>query len=712
MRLHLSLILMFVSTICSACTARQDATAPSQSEPRPAPAAAPDVPGPLEPFARMIPGEWKMTAASGTCMYDTWHWGPGRHSVRVMTHGEDAMGNPWRALRVIYWHPRRKQLCTLALNPYARSVSTGTVAFDGKTTETTSDLYQFGTPPVRRKIVSRDVFSGPDAYHSALLEETRPGTLTPLVEFSYARSTTLTPIPPLPIDKPPALPERLAALGPLVGHSWETVGGATGAWGDGEPLPFRSTFEWIPYADGVYASLHIPVKNGEPAHLLDMYFYHHTGTNVLRCLALSNIGGAAGVYEGDVTVLDKERGAEGRPASLQVDLSGHEGDRPVRYIVRTAFQQDDTLRHRIWSVAGSERTLMLDVHVRALGPNESGVLNRGRSTPAMGETVSEPDPSAWIVFQDRDDNYWFGSDGHGVCRYDGTTFTRFTTKDGLCNDRIREIQQDRTGLMFFTTLYGISTFDGQQFTTLEVAENDAPGGGWRLGPDDLWFKGAPGENGPYRYDGKSLYNLKLPKHEREAEVNAANPDRPFLMNPCEIYSMYKDSKGHMWFGTANLGVCWYDGTSFRWLYEKHLTETESGGSFGIRSIIEDKQGKFWICNTRYRFDVAANHDPAGSTSLNYTRHAGIDNLRAPDGTNSIYCMSFVKDNQQNLWMATYRRGVWRYDGTSVKHYPMNEGGKVVALYSIYKDNHGDLWLGTHEGGPYKFNGTTFEKWKP
>ncbi len=30
---------------------------------------------------------------------------------------------------------------------------------------------------------------------------------------------------------------------------------------------------------------------------------------------------------------------------------------------------------------------------------------------------------------------WFGTDGGGVSRYDGETFTTFTTQDGLANNR-------------------------------------------------------------------------------------------------------------------------------------------------------------------------------------------------------------------------------------------------------------------------------------
>jgi hypothetical protein len=95
-------------------------------------------------------------------------------------------------------------------------------------------------------------------------------------------------------------------------------------------------------------------------HELDAYFYHHTGTNALRCLALSNRGG---LYEGDLTVLDG--------GALQLDLKGYEGDRVVSHVARFDFEQDGTLRHRVWSLHGTERTLMLDVHHKELGQHQA-----------------------------------------------------------------------------------------------------------------------------------------------------------------------------------------------------------------------------------------------------------------------------------------------------------------------------------------------------
>jgi ligand-binding sensor domain-containing protein len=75
-------------------------------------------------------------------------------------------------------------------------------------------------------------------------------------------------------------------------------------------------------------------------------------------------------------------------------------------------------------------------------------------------------------------------------------------------------------------------------------------------------------------------------------------------------------------------------------------------------------------------------------------------------------MSVVKDNQGDLWMATYNQGVWRYDGKTTTHYAIKEETKNVTLFSIYKDKQGAIWLGTHEAGPYKFHGNAFGKFKP
>jgi ligand-binding sensor domain-containing protein len=321
----------------------------------------------------------------------------------------------------------------------------------------------------------------------------------------------------------------------------------------------------------------------------------------------------------------------------------------------------------------------------------------------VGDTVSELDKTIFIVFQANNKDYWFGSDGQGVFRYDGKTILHFTTNDGLCNDRIREIKEDKSGNIFIVTLEGVSKYDGQKFFTTPVIESNE----WKMEPGDLWFK-APGKNGTFRYDGTSLYHLEFPKHYLADDFYKAIPNPPY--NPYEVYTIYEDSKGNLWFGTSNFGICRFDGKTLSWMYEKHLTEIEGGGQFCIRSIIEDKEGKFWFCNTSYRYNILSGSLIEDDKILiNYKREKGIDNIKSPEGRDMIYFMSVVEDKKGDLWMLTYEQGVWRYDGKKLTHYSVKDGSGDLKLYSIYKDKHDELWLGTHDGGAYKFNGNQFKK---
>lgn len=342
--------------------------------------------------------------------------------------------------------------------------------------------------------------------------------------------------------------------------------------------------------------------------------------------------------------------------------------------------------------------------------SDQGTLND--PIVARGDTVSATHDSILVVFQDSRDHFWFGSNGAGVYRYDGKALVRFSTKDGLCHDQVREIKEDRSGNVYINTRNGISKFDGKTFATLRVSE-DPSDNQWQSQPGDLWFKGRQEENGPYRYDGKTLSHPQFPKHYLEDDFYARLPNAPY--NPYEVYTVYTDSKGMIWFGTSTFGVCRYDGSSLSWMYEKELTQIGDEGSFGIRSILEDRKGTFWFCNTHYRYDVYPKDTAARmeheTRMFAYDRGPGMRLPKDRSEDKPIYFMSIVEDNSGDLWMATYGEGIWRYDGKRLTNYRIKDGDAAVTVFAIYKDKQGDLWLATHTAGAYKFNGKTFEQFR-
>lgn len=247
-----------------------------------------------------------------------------------------------------------------------------------------------------------------------------------------------------------------------------------------------------------------------------------------------------------------------------------------------------------------------------------------------GDTVKELGSSIMVIYQDKKNVYWFGSWETGVYRYDGKTLINYTTKHGLQNNRIDEIKEDQSGNIYFTGRHPHSTitkFDGQSFTKITAT----PSKEWKLEANDLWLNNAYQTEKVYRFNGNAFYELTLPKP-------------PKLTNPFEVYSIYRDMKGNIWFGTNPVGVCRYDGKSFEWITEEDVTEFRNEGANGVRSITEDKNGDFWF-NTENRYSV---YDSITLKSNKfYTRYESIGSLAGRNTSGLKEYLSIVRDDKNN-----------------------------------------------------------------
>ena len=80
-----------------------------------------------------------------------------------------------------------------------------------------------------------------------------------------------------------------------------------------------------------------------------------------------------------------------------------------------------------------------------------------------------------LVSEDKTGNLWFGTQGGGVSRYDGKSFTTFSTTQGLANNWVNNIVEDKAGNLWFGTLGGgVSRYDGKSFILF------LPPRGWQI----------------------------------------------------------------------------------------------------------------------------------------------------------------------------------------------------------------------------------------
>lgn len=117
---------------------------------------------------------------------------------------------------------------------------------------------------------------------------------------------------------------------------------------------------------------------------------------------------------------------------------------------------------------------------------------------------------AWPQLQDKNGNIWFSNWG-GAYRYDGKTFTNFTTKDGLPSE-VTRIIEDKKGILWFGTSDGLRRYDGKTFTLFKDGLINP--WIWEIMEDksgNLWV--GTRATGLYLFDGKKFIDYTEYKHK-------------------------------------------------------------------------------------------------------------------------------------------------------------------------------------------------------
>ncbi|HQX43545.1 MAG: two-component regulator propeller domain-containing protein [Saprospiraceae bacterium] len=152
----------------------------------------------------------------------------------------------------------------------------------------------------------------------------------------------------------------------------------------------------------------------------------------------------------------------------------------------------------------------------------------------------------YSILKDKKGNIWLGTQAHGVCRYDGKSFTWLNEK-GLGGSAVLSIFEDRKGL--------------------------------------LWF----GNNGAglFNYDGKSLTNFTETQGLGNSEFKISGKSDPGSL--ARIYSINEDNLGNLWIGTIDAGVWKYNGNVLT-----HYTREDGLYGIAVNTIYKDKNGELWF----------------------------------------------------------------------------------------------------------------------
>jgi len=302
-----------------------------------------------------------------------------------------------------------------------------------------------------------------------------------------------------------------------------------------------------------------------------------------------------------------------------------------------------------------------------------------------------------VIFQDSKGNYWFGSLQEGVAVYNGNSFTYFSTNEGLKDNQILSIQEDKNGIIWFETQNGVSSYNGKSIEdqTKEIivtSQND-----WTKSDNDLWFASGIKE-GVYRYNGRNLNYLAFPN--------------PKVINPNNLYGVTSISEGKnnmIWFGTY-AGIFGYNGKEFKIINDETLGLNIEVEPLHIRSILEDSKGRLWIGNNGIGVLLKDGASIINFSDKNKLIHptSGRKGDKSMPGTLE-HVFTIAEDGKGNIWFGDRDAGIWKYDGVKMTNYTKKDGLTNDNALSIFEDDKGELWFGMEDGSVYEFDGKTFKK---
>lgn len=234
---------------------------------------------------------------------------------------------------------------------------------------------------------------------------------------------------------------------------------------------------------------------------------------------------------------------------------------------------------------------------------------------------------AFCLLEDHQGNIWVGTTGAGVYRYDGKSYTNFTTQDGLVDDTILWMMQDRDHNIWLGGM-GLTKFDGTTFTSFDEKDGFTSKDVHSIeqGPDGRLWLGTRGAL--FHYDGKTFVNF-TEKHGVNLEKTSYTP-------------AVVDRRGHVWFGGSR-GMYHYDGARVRHVFQP-----------ACFSLMEDSNGNIWFTGGALEGQVSK---PGTSVFNRIDPTGGGDNPLASRkqievGSGAIF--GLTEDRDGSIWFGTGR----------------------------------------------------------
>jgi len=284
-------------------------------------------------------------------------------------------------------------------------------------------------------------------------------------------------------------------------------------------------------------------------------------------------------------------------------------------------------------------------------------------------------------------------------------FEHITATDGLSQNTIFSLFQDRNGFLWIGTEDGLNRYDGYDIKVYkkEVDSKNGLSSGKILGltedRDGLLWIATDDKVNSYnpRFDNFTPYSVV--KKKTDSSVNN------------EIYCIFCDSEGNVWAGTRD-GLFLYkrDNDRFAW-WSRHRENTGFFLPVSIFKIFEDSKRVLWIAGPDGIFTFDYQKGKIGRYDIGPFKAGSYPYGKSPD---NIQVKAIYEDGTGRLWIGVFTGKLYFFDPgieafaeyCSMFDIAGANGNTEIRVISGDRASPGTIWVGTGNSGLFIINPAT------
>ena len=272
------------------------------------------------------------------------------------------------------------------------------------------------------------------------------------------------------------------------------------------------------------------------------------------------------------------------------------------------------------------------------------------------------------MLRDRTGGLWIATADRGLVHIHDSKVDGFSRADGLSDNYVSNLFEDREGNVWVATVNGLDLFRDYAVSSLSIGEGLSNGAPWSV---------LAAKDGSVWIGTNAALNIWRDGHISRFGPRAGNGQPGGKLNGSYPNSLFQDSGGRIWVSTTH---------DLGYLEDDRFVAIPGFPSGYVHDIVEWPTGHLWIAN---QF-VGLVHVFEGKVVQQIPW--------APSGHNDLAWVMAADPSKRGIWLGYYKGGLaWFADGRIQKSYSAEDGLGQGRVNEIRLDPRGALWVAT-EGG--------------